>query len=394
MKNETRTEKKMQRKEAEENRVEETGIGKVQEKGEQENKRDETEIEKKVQEKEVKENKKAATGIEKVQGKVVEEETEEASSTQSSSVPSWEEVFFPVGPLERDSSLSASLEGRLSPFTSSYEEGEADCSEISEGKEGKYSEDNDNEAETETDFFNGKDLSSEAIRQRLWRGVKSLSLDADVSMDPDVFCFLIEQSSKHCRRTKDEDRRTMPKRRNSEVALQELVKENTEIIERILKQKSLESSTIGKSDVPPSTSDRASGTSTKESEKQSGLSTFIKLLREKSEHEPCSEPDFHKILSPDMASTTTEPQGGAIGSDTASKVSTSKSSKQISPPYLKSLTPEKKSICKREENVTALSPTQPLPFNPFPTRNVPRQPKEITVKLGLYSPSKKTTTSS
>lgn len=320
---------------------------------------------------------------------------EEISTNQSSTILTWEEqVSYPVGPLERDSSLSASLEGRLSLFTNTeYEEGEVFCSEINEGKDVKYSEDNDNEAETETDFFNGKDLSSEAIRQRLWRGVKSLSLDADVSMDPDVFCFLIEQSSKHCRKNKDEDRRTMPKRRNSEVALQELVKENTEIIERILKQKSLESATLGKNYTLPNTSDGESG-SPKEPEKQSGLSTFIKLLREKSERESCPEPESHKTSPSDMAPTTTEPQDGAASSDSSIKVLGVKSSKQISPPYMKSLTPEKRSVCKKDENVTMLSPTQPITFNPFPTRNVPRQPKEITVKLGLYSPSKKTTTSS
>ena len=377
--------------------------------------------ENKVEKEEERETKKADKGIEEKVKEKEAEKRDEVSSNEPFIVPSWEEqVSFPVGPLERDSSLSASLEGRLSLFTGNeYEDDEADCSEI-EGKNIKYSEDNDNEAETETDFFNGKDLSSEAIRQRLWRGVKSLSLDADVSMDPDVFCFLIEQSSKHCRKNKNEDKRTMPKRRNSEVALQELVKENTEIIERILKQKSLESSTLGINDFQLNTSE--------ESEKQSGLSTFIKLLREKSEREPCPEPELEKISPTDMAATTTQPQGGAMSSGTSSRILATKPNKQISPLYLKSLTPEKKSVnkknenvtvlsptqpsvykkdenvtvlsptqpsvYKKDENVTVLSPTQPITFNPFPTRNVPRQPKEITVKLGLYSPSKKTTTSS
>ncbi|KAK3861678.1 hypothetical protein Pcinc_032385, partial [Petrolisthes cinctipes] len=305
----------------------------------------------------------------------------------------------PLPILDRESSLSASLEGRLSFFASEVTEGatqeeEVKCSGgVSADKDDTHSD--DNEAETETDFFNGKDLSSEAIRQRLWRGVKSLSLDADVCLDPDVFCFLIEQSSKHCRKSKAGERKSMPKRRNSEIALQELVKENTEIIERILRQKSLENST-------QRTGKHSANTPCDESPLEAGLrgsEMFFKSLAERRENsysnDPLDKPSVRMISSEKSAVAASESHEGAttVPVTAASRTMKLTSPKNGSQQQQQKSPPEKKQSYKGEESASILSPTRPITFNPFPTRNITRQPKEVAVKLGLYSPTKKTSTS-
>lgn len=321
-----------------------------------------------------------------------------------------EEALSPTAATDRDSSLSASLEGRISFFTNDMsneqEEEVGAYGRLTEDKEDKSSE--DTETETETDFFNGKDLSSEAIRQRLWRGVKSLSLDADITLDPDVFCFLIQQSSRHRRNSKDGQRK-MPKRRNSEVALQELVKENTEIIERILRQKSIEGTSRKKTDTT-ATTPGVDTASEEDLEKKTDLPVRIESVREKSEIGYSADAQSHKItksvlievpiaaksMSSEVPTAAiSESHDGATDLPKDTEVSQAATqSKVVSPQSSRTLTIEQKHIHKKEDSSIARSPIRPITFNPFPTRNVPRQPKEVAVKLGLYSPTKKTSDSS
>ncbi|XP_071527643.1 LOW QUALITY PROTEIN: uncharacterized protein [Panulirus ornatus] len=347
--------------------------------------------------------------------------TETSVSHYSPPKATQEGVSSPISAADRDSSLSASLEGRISFFTNNInteeeEEGGA-YGRLTEDTEDKNSE--DNEAETETDFFNGKDLSSEAIRQRLWRGVKSLSLDADITLDPDVFCFLIQQSSRHLRNSKDGERK-MPKRRNSEVALQELVKENTEIIERILRQKSVEGTNLKKTDSPVNTP-VVEAASEEELDKKTELPMRSHSLREKSESGHSANKQSHKITK---SASSEVPTAAKFVSSEAPIVAISVSgdvptasihesheqitgfskdievsqaatkSKVISPQSSRTFTLEQKQGYKKDDSSIPRSPIRPITFNPFPTRNVTRQPKEVAVKLGLYSPTKKTSDSS
>ncbi|XP_069958226.1 serine-rich adhesin for platelets isoform X2 [Cherax quadricarinatus] len=308
----------------------------------------------------------------------------ETSSSNYSSITAREDAVT-SSPVQ---SLSASLEGRLSFITNEVkDEGEETRSygRLSEAKERKNSD--DYEAEAETDFFNGKDLSSEAIRQRLWRGVKSLSLDADITLDPNVFCFLIQQSSRQ--RNQKDDERKLPRRRNSEVALQELVKENTEIIERILKQKSVEGSSLKKIDTPLEET-KAMGEGFEK--KAIDISFLIKPDKEKSESDKCVDSERHKATkslsneAPLAATLESHEEASSSVKGVSQAVTQVKVTSQSSKPFM----PEWKPNYRREDSSTAISPTRPITFNPFPTRNVPRQPKEVAVKLGLYSPTKKT----
>nr|XP_045584462.1 mucin-17-like [Procambarus clarkii] len=445
---------------------------------------------------------------------------ENSENMYASLITTKEEILSPVPSLDRESSLSASLEGRISFFTNNLKDERDDetgaYARLTEDKEDRSSDDND--AEAETDFFNGKDLSSEAIRQRLWSGVKSLSLDADITLDPNVFCFLIQQSS---RQKKWKDDRKLPRRRNSEVALQELVKENTEIIERILKQKSVEGSgfikietpihtpleetktpvhtalkedktpvnsaldetktpvhtaledtktpvhtaveetktpvhtaveetktpvhtaleetktpihtvfeetktpvhtaieetktpvhtaleetktavhsTLEETKTPVHTAIEETKTVEKESEnKLRETSASIKFNMENSESDCSINSRSHKetksLSGEACVAATFESLEGATNFVKVKEFSHSTTqSKVISPQSSKTSLPEWKYNNKREDGSIALSPTRPITFNPFPTRNVPRQPKEVGVKLGLYSPTKKMSGSS
>ncbi|KAG7168295.1 hypothetical protein Hamer_G002315, partial [Homarus americanus] len=326
---------------------------------------------------------------------------EKSTDIYSSLMTTLEEgTSSPVPTLDRDSSLSASLEGRISLFTSEVkEEGEEEagaCSRPTEDKEDKNSD--DLEAEAETDFFNGKDLSSEAIRQRLWKGVKSLSLDADVTLDPNLFCFLIQQSTR--RKNMKGGERKMPKRRNSEVALQELVKENTEIIERILKQKSVEDSRFIKTNTASNILVEGIETLEEEMEKSKDIPQSIKSAKEKNGSDQSVEPQSHKVMKTvpsEVVPTAATSESHEVASGFSTRVGVSRvttQNKVVSPQNSKTFLPERKQSVKKDDSAIAMSPTKPITFNPFPTRNVARQPKEIPVKLGLYSPTKKTSDSS
>ncbi|ROT78189.1 hypothetical protein C7M84_003082 [Penaeus vannamei] len=311
------------------------------------------------------------------------------------------------GPSRRqrgESSLTASLEGRISAFPFSIDSEENVLSFEETGEDDAVFESGG--PEMETDFFSEKDLSSEAIRQRLWRGVKSLSLDADITLDPDIFCFLIQQSSKSSH--KEGKRKGLQKRRNSEVELQELVKENTEIIERIMKQKSVEDAgaliySIKETDTPANTpieeheeaaqsvksnsnrehesTAKSSSSSTEPHElplansSGSELSEALSLEKETRSQHPKEMPSGH-ASPPDQKMSS---QGSDMD-QAAKSISTMKSS-------------SKTTKLSRSSSVSLEGPMRPITFNPFPTRNVPRQPKEVAVKLGLYSPTKTSSSS-
>ncbi|XP_066949179.1 uncharacterized protein [Macrobrachium rosenbergii] len=311
----------------------------------------------------------------------------------------------PVITLREGESLSTSLEGRLSSLAigPSLEHDDNKTEACSK-------EDNDDDKileESETDLFNGKDLSSEAIRQRLWRGVKSLSLDCDVTLDPDVFCFLI----KHCSKKAGAGKKSMGKRRNSEVELQELVKENTEIIERILKQKSLEDSRI----YCISEGDGAVRDFLDRSEKSDDQKSPLKTANTTAlnSHSPSSDHmaslQLSKAVSSEFCSgmAASSPTGengkeGKKGGTSPAKSYRCSSSSPMQPKFsyssneseisvkscgiTKSFT--KPSKLSRSSSVNLDNPTRPITFNPFPTRNINKPPKEVAVKLGLYSPSK------
>ncbi|XP_047469100.1 microtubule-associated protein 1B-like isoform X2 [Penaeus chinensis] len=304
-----------------------------------------------------------------------------------------------------ESSLTTSLEGRISAFPCRIDSEENVLSFEETGEDDAVFESSG--PEMETDFFSEKDLSSEAIRQRLWRGVKSLSLDADITLDPDIFCFLIQQSTKSSH-SKEGKRKGLQKRRNSEVELQELVKENTEIIERIMKQKSVEDAgaliySIKETDTPANTPieehehevhsvksnsnrelesyTKSSSSSTEPHElslaksSSSDLSEALSLAKE-IKSSPSKEMPSSQVSSLDRKMSSQ----GSDSEPTAKSTSTIKSS-------------SKTTKISRSSSVSLEGPMRPITFNPFPTRNVPRQPKEVAIKLGLYSPTKTSSSS-
>ncbi|XP_063613484.1 uncharacterized protein LOC134786762 [Penaeus indicus] len=304
-----------------------------------------------------------------------------------------------------ESSLTTSLEGRISAFPCRIDSEENVLSFEETGEDDAVFESSG--PEMETDFFSEKDLSSEAIRQRLWRGVKSLSLDADITLDPDIFCFLIQQSTKSSH-SKEGKRKGLQKRRNSEVELQELVKENTEIIERIMKQKSVEDAgaliySIKETDTPANTpiEEHEHEVHSVKSNSNRELESYTKSSSSSTEpHElslaKSSSSDLSEALS--LAKEIKSPPPKEMPSSQVSSLDRKMSSQGSDTEPTAKGTSTMKSSSKttkisRSSSVSLEGPMRPITFNPFPTRNVPRQPKEVAIKLGLYSPTKTSSSS-